>query len=824
MSGYILNRPARPRLELFMKFFHAVFVSCAAILPAAGQTTNSAALVGWCRSLSLELGDAVTLGGSAQAAFSTYDGVANSLQIDSRYSVVSDELRARPGMPGVYETDYGLFRPAPVGFFEVGNMVFTLPTTDADSNGVPDVVQVNQSGHVSSLTAAGREDSPLQLDFMATGAFSRNAGADLGSYNLAWATIGGGYTLSGSLRVLHLEGEADYTRASSNVMRFRFTLHADGGTSLVLTGSTAYTVRNVNEVQLPQFKLRGGSLRFTVEPTTLARAGQRYAGNFRFTDLLLQTSWRDYVDWAVEITDATDANTNGIPDLSDPLAVPDFTAPKVGISVPVANARLSNDVVIVQGTASDDRGVTEVLYSLNGAPLTNASGTNIWYAPVTLRPGTNTVVVQALDAATNRSAVVPRRFVYVVTSPLTVDVDGAGFVTPDLDGHLLEVGRRYTVTALPSKSNLFAGWSGDIDSAAAKLTFTMASNLVLNARFVTNPFIPQRGAYTGLFAESAAVFHETSGYFAAKLKDSGAFSGSLKRGGRTHAFSGQFALDGKATNRIRLNAASLLDVVLCLDLTNGTERITGTLAEGERVAVLVANRTQPRGPGNPAGRFPGRYTMALAPLPGMAGPAGAGVASVTTDTNGNARFSGYLADGSAWAASGPISKDGFFPLYQVLYGGKGSVFSPLQFTNDPELMCSGDVSWIKPTRPADRLYAGGFTNVLNASGAIYTRDALTNALAATPTAGVQIVGLPTPGTSSAVLWNRATRMTNNLGMSLTLSSATGLWIGIYPEPQSGRRLPFKTTLQPGPGMFFGAGYVVQSNISGLVNFTLAPVP
>jgi hypothetical protein len=37
-------------------------------------------------------------------------------------------------------------------------------------------------------------------------------------------------------------------------------------------------------------------------------------------------------------------------------------------------------------------------------------------------------------------------------------------------------------------------------------------------------------------------------------------------------------------------------------------------------------------------------------------------------------------------------------------------------------------------------------------------------------------------------------------------------------------LPFKTTLQPGLGLFFGEGYVIQSNISGVVNFRLAPVP
>ena len=96
------------------------------MLPASAQITNTATIAGWCRSLTLEIGS-VTPGGDSQAAFSTYDGVANSFLVDSRYSppIVSDELRARAGVPGAYETDYGLFRQS-VGFFEYGSLVLRL--------------------------------------------------------------------------------------------------------------------------------------------------------------------------------------------------------------------------------------------------------------------------------------------------------------------------------------------------------------------------------------------------------------------------------------------------------------------------------------------------------------------------------------------------------------------------------------------------------------------------------------------------------------------------------------------------------------------------
>lgn len=806
-----------------MKFLSALLVFVAVGFHAGAADTNTAAFAGWCRSLALQIGDSlIAPGGAARVAFSSHDGVANTLLVEPSLSIVSDELRPRAAASGTYEVDYGLFRQA--AFFEIGSMTLTLPGTDADTNGVPDIVQVNQAGHASMISGSGRQEGGGASSFPLNASFSRNAGADLGSYSFAWTNGLGAYAFAGNLRVLHLSGLTSYSRGKTNHLQFQFTLHDETGSSLVLTGATTYTARSAGEVTIPSFKLRSGSRQYTVQPTTLARAGHRYTGTLRLLDGLLETYWRDYTDWAVEITDTTDANTNGVPDFSDPLAAPDFTPPKVFISVPVANARISNANVIVQGTASDDRLVTEVLYSLNGGAFTNASGTNLWLAPITLLPGTNTFAVKSVDGASNVSAVVTRKFIHVVTSPLDLQITGAGSVTPNYDGRLLEVGRRYTLTATPAVSNLFAFWSGDTSAVTATLTFTMVSNMVLIANFVPNPFLPLKGAYTGLFAEPANILHETSGHFSATLRDKGAFSATLRRAGRTLAFSEQFALDGKATNRVRLSTTNQLLVLLSLDLVNGTEQITGTLDDGLSVASLTANRTQPRSPGNPAGRWPGRYTVDLASLvaqPDLTVPGGAGVATVTANTNGTAVWAVTLPDGTKVAAPGALSKDGAFPFYAALYGGKGSIFSPMTFTNDGAARIFGLANWSKPSRPLDARYRGGFTNVLDAHGSLYSRTEVTNALAA-GAASVAIHFLPTPDSTNFVTWNRATRLTNSAGFSVTLNPANGLWTGVYPEPVSRQRLPFQATLQPAAGGLLGKGFLVQSNVSGLVIFTVAP--
>src|SRR5205823_3000127 len=132
----------------------------------------------------------------------------------------------------------------------------------------------------------------------------------------------------------------------------------------------------------------------------------------------------------------------------------------------------------VLGTASDDVAVAEVQYRLENASGTNdyqtASGTNKWSAVLTdLVPGPNTIRVRALDTTGNISATVARTFIYVVTSPLTVTINGNGTVSPDLDGKLLEVGVTYKVSAKPASGYIFAGWDGLGAGDNPKLSFIM---------------------------------------------------------------------------------------------------------------------------------------------------------------------------------------------------------------------------------------------------------------------------------------------------------------------------------------------------------------
>jgi len=131
--------------------------------------------------------------------------------------------------------------------------------------------------------------------------------------------------------------------------------------------------------------------------------------------------------------------------------------------------------------------VSHVYYSLNESGWTNASTTNgwaNWTANVTLtKPGTNTIQAYAVDTSGHLSATDSVSFIYVMTAPLTVLINGSGKISPDYNGKLLQIGENYSMTAKPGSGVTFVNWTGSATTNGATLEFTMRSNLTFTANF-----------------------------------------------------------------------------------------------------------------------------------------------------------------------------------------------------------------------------------------------------------------------------------------------------------------------------------------------------
>ncbi|MEI6913612.1 MAG: Ig-like domain-containing protein [Armatimonadota bacterium] len=102
---------------------------------------------------------------------------------------------------------------------------------------------------------------------------------------------------------------------------------------------------------------------------------------------------------------ATDSNSQTLTDtLTVTYNLPDSQNPEAIISSPTTNATYltNNSTLNLGGTATDNVGVTQVTYTVNGGASNTAMGTSAWtISGITLVSGVNTIVVTAKDSANN---------------------------------------------------------------------------------------------------------------------------------------------------------------------------------------------------------------------------------------------------------------------------------------------------------------------------------------------------------------------------------------------------------------------------------------
>ena len=172
----------------------------------------------------------------------------------------------------------------------------------------------------------------------------------------------------------------------------------------------------------------------------------------------------------------------------------DVTAPTVTVTSPRPNARILSPDLNLIGTSKDNNAVARVRVQLNDGPIEDASGTTAWmHGPRTMIPGPNKIRVFAEDHAGKRSKTNTFTVTYVVTAPFNVSIQGGnGKISPNLNGQMLEVGKKYTITAVPSPGFAFVCWvlNGSVSNKAA-MTFTMqlGTHVDLYLRDASNPKI-----------------------------------------------------------------------------------------------------------------------------------------------------------------------------------------------------------------------------------------------------------------------------------------------------------------------------------------------
>ena len=330
------------------------------------------------------------------------------------------------------------------------------------------------------------------------------------------------------------------------------------------------------------------------------------------------------------------------------------------------------------------------------------------------------------------------------------------------------------------------------------------------------------GTYNGLAIQTNAPSHPGSGSIQLVLSKTGTFAANLTLGGVRSAFKGQFDDSGNATNTVTRPGSNSLQVTLHLDVTGGTDQITGTVSDSTFTSQLLADRAV-FSRTNPC-PWVGTYTIVLAPPAGNDPtiPQGYGCGTLTVAATGGGKLGGVLADGTKIAANVPVSKHGTWPLYDALYKNQGACVGWVTFDTNDTLEAT--VDWFLPSLPTSHYFPAGFTTNVTLLGQIYV----------SPTAGgpspagnrqitlgggnlaSNIVKTAVVGASGDVTVSTP----NSENLQLKLQPATGQFSGSFTHPSLNKTISFKGVLLQLDNS--GAGYFLGTSQSGYV--TIEPTP
>jgi cyclophilin family peptidyl-prolyl cis-trans isomerase len=403
--------------------------------------------------------------------------------------------------------------------------------------------------------------------------------------------------------------------------------------------------------------------------------------------------------------------------------VPGATPPTIAISQPEANARFTNQTVIVSGTATDDRGVARVLYRHQGGAAEIASGTNDWQIALQPRPGFNTVSVESVDWDGHRSSNATVNFFYVAQLALRLQTNGVGKIAGVTNGQLLQVGSAYTATATPGKGYFFEGWTGAVTSSASTLSFqvgTNATNFNLTAQFTRDFFPVLAGAYQGLIREtnnSTAPGLENTGFMTLSLNKKGGFSGRIRHRSGAYSFSGRFDRNGSTFLQGTVGGISRT-ITLRLNTTNQHGLIVGSVSGSASSTVEAAlDRVAPA---LPASAPPiGTYPFSIAPptaTPGPLIPGGFGYGRATITRSGVLKLQGTLGDGTPFAGTARASRSGRWPFYLNMARGQSAVQGWIAAPTNAVDTLESRLSWMRAFDIKASTYRAGFSNQVTLAG------------------------------------------------------------------------------------------------------------
>src|ERR1051326_910456 len=376
-------------------------------------------------------------------------------------------------------------------------------------------------------------------------------------------------------------------------------------------------------------------------------------------------------------------------DLSNPYGAwrgTSFASPIVASAaalIAAANPTLSNtQIVSLLETGTDDLGIPgyDSSFGFGRVNVFRAVDLASSEPGAVVGPGSNTNAPPTAPGTNSNS-----------TGTASIQIIGSGKIIPDLDGKHLQIGRTYTIKAQPSSGHVFAEWEGPPGtSQLPTFSFIMTSNLTVVAKFVASPFPAGPARYAGLIAAPDGVQSESAGYVALTVRHSGAFSGKVLLGGARYGFGGQFNSTGNTLLAIARRFIGPLTINLHVDVTNGTDRLSGTVSNGAWISEINGNCNVFSARLNPALQT-GLCSFTLRRADSTSSSAN-GLSRISA--SGNVSIHGQLGEAQRFVAASTLAKNGDYPFYLSLHRGTELVIGWLNFPVGEEPAAGGSVVWL----------------------------------------------------------------------------------------------------------------------------------
>ena len=307
-------------------------------------------------------------------------------------------------------------------------------------------------------------------------------------------------------------------------------------------------------------------------------------------------------------------------------------------------------------------------------------------------------------------------------------------------------------------------------------------------------FTPMKATYNGLFADTKAVSHKSSGRFVLTTTANGKFSGKLQLGSSRSSVSGQLDANGHARVTAKRSGQSPLTVEFQMGTASGGDQLAGIVSDGVWVSDLYADRAVFNGKASLAPQM-GQYTLVVpANCTNVTEPNGDSWASVTVDKTGRVRLTGSLADGTKISQAAVVSRSGAWPLYVPLHNGQGSIVSWMAFaTNTTSEDLCGDLTWTEPAQAKSTCYPAGFVAQKTVSGARYVRPGSGENVLKLANGDLILSGGSLKQTITNHIAIGAKNLVTDTGggkLNLKFTTTTGLFKGSIANPDASKPIPF----------------------------------